>query len=72
MYKPTKCTTYSSYDVRISAVKFQILGCSRELQILQLCSRELQIFKKNIKFSRTSNLSYLGMFSRTSNLLIIF
>ena len=58
--------------VCISAVKFQILGCSRELKILKFCSRELQIFKKNIKFSRTSNLSYLGMFSRTSNLLIIF
>ena len=31
--------------VYISAVKFQILGCSRELQILKFCSRELQIFK---------------------------
>ena len=41
-----------------SAVKFKILGCSRELQILKFCSRELQIFKK-ISSSRELQISHI-------------
>ena len=44
--------------IYISAVKFQILGCSRELQILKLCSRELQIIKK-ISSSRELQISHI-------------
>ena len=44
--------------IYISAVKFQILGCSRELQILKFCSQELQIFKK-ISSSRELQISHI-------------
>ena len=44
--------------IYISAVKFQILCCSRELQILKFCSRELQIFKK-ISSSRELQISHI-------------
>ena len=48
-----------SYFLNIpSAVKFQILGCSRELNILKFCSGEIQIFKK-ISSSRELQISHI-------------